>query len=361
MIPTHSVAVVGGGINGVMTAWLLAQRRYQVTLFERDTLMSATSSASTKLLHGGVRYLEHGAFRLVHESLRERTWWVEHAPQWAQPIRLLLPIVEGEGRPRWVVGAGLTLYDMLAGTHTFGRHHWHSPDDVRALVPQLRTDTIAGAYSYFDVQMHDHELGLWAAARVRELGVIIREHQRVDRVTPAGELSVNGKTERYDAVVNVAGPWAEQLARASQIRTRHTLDLVRGSHLVLRGHLDAGVVIQVPGEQRICFALPYDGQILLGTTEIRQKIGDPIVCSAEEQHYLLDVYNAAFTDTRSRADVVTSFAGLRPLLRSSSDPSRASREYAIERAGRVVTVFGGKWTTSRVLAMKVVKAVQKVL
>jgi glycerol-3-phosphate dehydrogenase len=153
----------------------------------------------------------------------------------------------------------------------------------------------------------------------------------------------------YDRVVNVAGPWAAALLAESGVRAAYTLDLVRGSHLVLRGTLPHGVFVEVPDERRLCFILPYHGDILVGTTEVRQTLDDPIVCHDEERDYLLAVYNRYFRDTRMARDVVRTFAGVRPLLRSADDPSRATREYAMQRTGRLITVFGGKWTTARVL------------
>ena len=350
------IAVVGGGINGVMTAWRLAALGHHVDLFDRGPLMYETSRASTKLLHGGLRYLETGALHLVYESLHERTWWTEHASHLAQPIRLTLPVYRGTGRPRWLLGLGLTLYDVLAGRHSFGRHHWHSAQAIHRALPHLRTDRLTGGYTFFDAQMDDYALGRWAADQARTAGVVIHESTPVTHISIDGTLTTPATTQRYDRIVNVAGPWAKQLLDDSGIPSDHTLDLVRGSHIVLPNAADAplntGLFVQVPGERRICFILPYQGNILVGTTEVRQSLDTPPLCSDAERHYLLAVYNSYFTDTRSDADILTTFAGIRPLVHSSSDPTSASREYALERQGVVVTVFGGKWTTSRVLAEK---------
>jgi len=343
------VAIVGGGINGVMTAWACARRGHTVELFERETLMSGTSRASTKLLHGGIRYLENGEIHLVYESLHERTWWTTRAPQLAHPLRLFLPVYRGVGRPRWMLGAGLTLYDILAFRHGFGRHRWYGRDDVVTHFPTLRPEGLIGAYAFYDAQMDDHALGLWAADQARHAGVTIHEHAQVTRVGPDGTVQIGDATHRYDRVINVGGPWAKALLDASGIAADHELDLVRGSHLFLDGSLTDGLLVQVSGERRICFVLPYQGRILVGTTEVRQTLQEPIVCTPEEKTYLLGVYNQYFTDTRTVDDVRGTFAGVRPLLRSAIDPSRATREAAIERRGDLITVFGGKWTTSRIL------------
>lgn len=354
MPPTtpRRTAVIGGGINGIMTAWRLAALGHQVELFERGALMQETSRASTKLLHGGVRYLEQRNFPLVREALRERTWWVREAPQYAHPLRLVLPIYEDTPRPRWIVGMGLTLYDLLAGGHGFGRHRWHRADELRREIPTLRADRLRGGYSFFDAQMDDYALGVWAANQARRSGVTVHEYAAVERVSTDGTVVVAGATHQYDRVVNVAGPWARALLDQSGVPARHQLDLVRGSHLLLSGTIAAGLLLQVPHEQRVCFVLPYQGQLLLGTTEVRQTLDDPIVCSDQERRYLLDVYNAYFTDTRTEGDISSTFAGVRPLIRSAENPTLESREYALERHGQLVTVFGGKWTTARVLARR---------
>ena len=350
------IAVVGGGINGIMTAWRLAALGHHVELYDRGPLMYETSRASTKLLHGGLRYLEQGELRLVYESLHERTWWTAHAPQLAKPIRLVLPVYRGAGRPRWLLGLGLTLYDVLAGRHSFGRHHWHPHQALLKELPHLRSDNLIGGYTFHDAQMDDYALGRWAASQAHTAGVVIHESTAVTKIGVDGTLTTAHGTHHYDRIVNVAGPWAKQLLDASGIPAEHTLDLVRGSHIVLPNAPDAplhtGLLVQVPGERRICFILPYQGNILVGTTEVRQPLDTPPHCSDEERRYLLAVYNDYFTDTRTDADILTTFAGVRPLLHSATDPTKASREYALERQGHVVTIFGGKWTTSRVLAQK---------
>jgi glycerol-3-phosphate dehydrogenase len=351
------VAVVGGGINGVMSAWALASAGCNVDLFERDRLMGATSSASTKLLHGGLRYLEQGHIRLVREGLRERQWWISVAPHLAHLLELVLPVYQNSQRPRWKMAFGLTLYDALAGTSSFGDHRWHDREQVLRHSPSLRAERLLGAFTYADAQMNDYALGIWAAEQARRAGVRIYENTCVDRVSTNGTVVANGEPCTYEAVVNAGGPWASQLLQQSGTTSRYDLDLVRGSHLIFDRPCERAFVLEVPGERRIGFVLPYEGKMLLGTTEVRQALDDPIECSASESAYLLNLYNHYFTPTLSESDVYASFAGVRPLVRSHHDPTRATREYAIERNGRLITVFGGKWTTSRALGLQVVKAI----
>jgi len=350
-------AVVGGGINGVMIAWALAQSGHQVELFERNTLIGATSAASTKLLHGGLRYLEHGRFGLVREALRERAWWLEAAPHLTRPIELIFPLYRNSPRPRPLIKAGLLLYDALAGSNRLGRHHWLARVELLELAPQLKDDGLAGGFIFYDGQMDDRALGLWAADQVRRSGALIHERAPVEHLSPEGTLTVHGERLRFDRVINAAGPWAKRLLDASGIASRHDLDLVRGSHLLFDVSLDRGCLLQRADDKRICFALPYKNATLVGTTEVRQTLDEPVVCSDYEADYLLSVYNQYFRESKSTADAKACFSGLRPLIRSHSEPGRASREYAIEQQDRLITVFGGKWTTSRALAQKVCERV----
>jgi glycerol-3-phosphate dehydrogenase len=348
------VAVIGGGINGIMTAWELRRRGCGVDLFERGRLMSATSRASTKMLHGGLRYLEHGHFGLVREALRERSWWLKQAPELAKPLEILLPVHAGQGRPRWQLSAGVRLYDLLAAGTGFEKGRWHSGAEVMARLPALNSHGLQGAYSYWDGQMDDHRLGLWAADQASRAGVAIHEGAPVSQVEPdSGTIAVSGNRQSFDRVVNVAGPWAGELLADSAVPSRYRLDLVRGSHLVLTGSIDCGCVLQVPGERRILFVLPWQGHTLLGTTEVRQAGPDHPVPDQCEIDYLLLTYNRFFTDRRSEANIVDAFAGVRPIVASKDDVSAASRDSVIERRQRLVNVFGGKWTTSRALAVAV--------
>jgi glycerol-3-phosphate dehydrogenase len=153
------VAVIGGGINGVMTAWAFARRGHAVDLYEKGQLMSATSRSSSKMLHGGLRYLEHGHLGLVREALQERSWWIRQAPQLASPLELLIPIYRNGERAKWLVGAGIRLYDLLATGSGFPRGRWYSVDEVSERFPGLKRDQLLGAYGYWDARMDDYQLG----------------------------------------------------------------------------------------------------------------------------------------------------------------------------------------------------------
>lgn len=356
--PDH-IAVIGGGINGVCIAWELARAGARVTLYERGELMGATSSASSKLLHGGLRYLEHGALRLVREGVLERGRWIADAPGFAGPLDLVLPLYADARRPRWQVKLGLWTYDRLAGRGGLGDHRWLAPDAVLALAPRPRAAGLLGAYRFRDGRMDDRALGLWAAREAARAGAELVSGRAVTRVRSGGEVEfAGGATARFDHVVNAAGPWAEQLLAASGEPTRHRASLVRGSHLVVPGAIAHGWVLEHPADGRVVFALPWQGATLLGTTEVVQAIDEPVACSDAERDYLLAAWNARFDAPLRPDDVIDAFAGVRPLLDTGRPAGRTSRESVIETRGRLTTVWGGKWTTARALARRVAKRVR---
>lgn len=348
------VAVIGGGINGVMIAWEFAKEGSLVDLYEKNTLMSATSRASSKMLHGGIRYLAQGHLGLVREALQERAWWLKQAPDLARQFELLLPVYRREGRPKWMLRLGTALYDLLARGSGFPKGRWYKPQEVLLAVPGLKQEGLAGASSYWDGQMDDYALGLWAADQARNAGVSIYEKAEVSLVnTGDGCICIAGRTKKYDLVINSTGPWVKQLLTESAVASDYSLDLVQGTHILVRGEIDKGCVLQVPKDKRIVFVLPYKGQVLIGTTERKIEKADAGELSDEEIDYLLNVYNQYFTNKLTRCDVLEVFFGVRPIVSSASNISKASRESCLEKNGKLINIFGGKWTTSRSLAKSV--------
>src|SRR5581483_266693 len=335
------VAVVGGGINGIMSGWALADAGHRVVLFERGAAVGESSSRSSKMLHGGLRYLEHGDFRLVYEGLRERGWWLDAVPQLAHKLEIVIPVYRHSPRRRLMLKLGLLAYDLLAGKRRLGWHRWLGVRELEARAPALRGEALLGGFLYFDGQMDDRALGLWALDQAKARGVAIRQHTPVDNVDTRGGVAVGGQRETFDFVVNAAGPWAGRLLEQSGIRSRHRLDLVRGSHLVVDRQLGQGFLLQSPDDGRVCFVLPYKGRTLIGTTEVRQSLDEPAVSSAAERDYLLRLFNAHFEPALGTGEVRDTFAGVRPLIAGNSvSASEVSREYALERNGRLITVFG---------------------
>jgi glycerol-3-phosphate dehydrogenase len=351
--PTMRIAVIGGGINGIMSAWELAGRGHQVELYERSRLMGETSSASSKLLHGGLRYLEQGKFSLVREALRERAWWLNAAPTLTGIVKLFLPVYRNSPRRRVKLAAGLTLYDLLAGRKELPAHRWWPAARLPEDVLPLRRDELLGVFEFYDGRMDDRALGLWAAERAREAGVVILERHTVTRISTDGTIEFADQVARYDAVINASGPWAMQLLRDSEVESRRRLALVRGSHLVLARDIQAGLVIQHPTDGRVVFVLPFNGRTLIGTTEQSHLLSETPVCSDAERAYLIAAFNIVARDSVEPEDVLTTFSGVRALVDTGRPMAVQPREAVVERTGRLISIFGGKWTSSRSLARRV--------
>ena len=332
------VAVVGAGIVGACTAWALVRKGAHVTLFERNQPMAETSRASSKLLHGGLRYLETGQIRLVGKSLQARATWLQQAPHLCAKLELLLPVYRGEGRSRWTIGAGIHLYDLLARGSGFPKGRWLEPEEVAEMQPGLSQHELLGAYAFFDAQMDDEALGNWVVEQFCKAGGELLTGHAVKNVD---------ELQAFDRIVNATGPWAMALRATQSGPPAYALDWVRGSHIVLSRHCDAALLLQVPDEKRIFFVLPRKDQTLIGTTEVRQTTPDNPGPSAAEIDYLLAAHNHYLNPVAQRSDVAEAFSGVRPLIRSTDNPTEATREWAFERVGKVLHIYGGKWTTAQ--------------
>lgn len=357
-----SIAIIGGGINGICCALEFAKAGDDVTLFERDKLMSHTSRSSSKLLHGGLRYLENYEFRLVREALKERDAWIGQATHFAKAIRLIVPVYKNSKRGRFVLGAGLFLYDHLIGKSVLPKSKWLDAKEIARRDPTINTKGLKGGYEYSDGQMDDYKLGLWAAEKAKQAGATLVEHAEVISVNQSGLVQFGDDTKQFDLIVNVAGPWTNQLLSQSSIDSPYHLDIVRGSHLIIEPPCHQAYLLEVPRENRIFFVLPWENKTLLGTTEVRQQLYAPVECSQEEEEYLLNAYKHYFQkgDEENLPKVINRFAGVRPLLKSAADPTKATREYAIHQTGRLINVFGGKWTTALALSRKVKANAKKI-
>jgi glycerol-3-phosphate dehydrogenase len=359
----YDLAVIGGGIHGCAVARDAAGRGLSVLLVEQGDLGSATSSASTKLIHGGLRYLEHFQFRLVRESLRERERLLRLAPHLVRPMRFVVPQVAG-ARPAWLVRLGLFFYDHLARTRLEKSTRIDLADDP-AGVPLKRGLRLA--FEYSDCVVDDSRLVIANAIGARERGAVIRTRTRMiaaRREDGRWQLVLHSGGERETAtaraLVNAAGPWAGTVLEGAVRRPSATrLRLVKGSHIVvprLAAHDRAYVFQNFDG--RVIFAIPYAGAFtLIGTTDL-DMAGDPSrpAASAEEILYLCRAASDVFRTPVEPANLAWTFSGVRPLIDDGSRrPDDVTREYRMEVDGGygeppLVTIFGGKLTTARRVA-----------
>jgi glycerol-3-phosphate dehydrogenase len=362
------LVVVGAGINGAGVARDAAGRGLSVLLVEQGDIASATSSWSTKLVHGGLRYLEHYEFRLVHEALAEREVVLRSAPHLVQPLSFVLPH-EPHLRPMWMIRAGLFLYDHLGRRETLPASFAADLVDTcwgAGLKPQFRK-----GFVYADARVDDARLVLVNALSARLLGADVRVRTRMTRATRRDAMwhvtlaGADGRTEHVSAraLVNATGPWVKRVRDAitdapARERVRH----VKGSHIVVpRVHGEDHAYILQNRDKRIVFVIPYEERYsLIGTTDVPVDAFEHPTVSEEEIAYLLELANAYLAKPLVRDDVVWTYSGVRPLFDDgASDPSAITRDYVLrldrrDAQGRegapVLSVFGGKLTTYRKLA-----------
>ena len=306
----------------------------------------------------GLRYLEHLHIGLVRESLRERAWLLEHLPELVHPLEILLPVYRDSPRGRAMIALGLTMYDLLAGESNIHRHQSHNPNELAKRAPLIR-DGLQGGFGYWDAQVDDHALVQVVVNSARREGAEVREMTRVVALRANGRgwsiWTEAGEELPFDFVVNAVGPWMNEMLSINKIRSRYRLSLVRGSHLVLKRRVsDAGLLLQSLGDRRIFFVLPWKATTLVGTTEVMQRGSlEDVHASEEEIEYLMTRFNRYIREPITREDVASTFAGVRPLVGRSANPSAIGREYRIQRRGSLINIFGGKMTTFMSLARKV--------
>lgn len=373
------VLIVGGGINGCGIARDLAGRGFRVLLCEKDDLASHTSSSSTKLIHGGLRYLEYYEFSLVRKALQEREVLLKSAPHIMWPLRFVMPHDPAQ-RPAWMIRIGLFMYDHLARREVLPASRGIDLREHVAGEP-LKKEFKRG-FVYSDGWVDDARLVVLNAMDARERGAQVLTRTRcVSAVRDAGGWSVvlegpGGQREvRARAVVNAAGPWAESFLRgvarpaAGEALATKSLRLVKGSHIVVPRIFthDHAYIFQNP-DKRIIFAIPYqDSFTLIGTTDIEIAGDDPGAAHIEKDEidYLCVQASRYFDKPVTPADVVWTYSGVRPLLDDASgDPSAVTRDYLLESntsAAPLLSVWGGKITTFRKLAEDAADEVSRML
>lgn len=352
---SFDLLVVGGGINGASIARAAAGRGLSVLLVEKDDLAAHTSSASSKLIHGGLRYLEYREFRLVREALREREVLLRTAPHIVRPMAFVLPHATG-ARPWWMVRAGLVLYALLAGRSSLPR-----PRAVRGAPYAAPLKPPAPRLAlYWDAWVDDARLVVLNALAAQEKGAEIATRTTLLSARREGDrwaatLS-DGRTVSAAALVNAAGPWvADLLGQALGRDSASRVRLIKGSHIVVPALYegDHAYLLQQP-DGRVVFAIPYEGAFtLIGTTDVAVDRPDDAVISAGEIDYLCAAANLYFERQVAPADIRWSYSGIRALHDDGAASAQAvTRDYHLDldRDARLLSVFGGKITTARALA-----------
>lgn len=375
------LVIVGGGINGAGIARDAALRGLRVLLLEARDFGSGTSSWSTRLIHGGLRYLEYAEIGLVRESLRERTLLRRNAEHLVKPIRITIPLYRGAKRGPWLVRIGMLAYDLLSFGKSMPGHDMLSRDELLKALPGLAADGLRGGASYFDAQVTFAErLVLENVIAAAEAGATMRNYSPVSSIRPLADgrhcvLFRDRSGEENEVitrcVINAAGPWVDAVLALCEEKMPRFMGGTKGSHIVV-GQFDGApadaVYVEAGADGRPIFIVPWNGQYLIGTTDIRVD-GDPADTRAsdEEIRYLLEETNRVFPRAAlAVGDIHFAYAGVRPLPFKKKGPESAiTRRHIIKRhSGRsagLFSVIGGKLTTYRNLAEQVVDIVGKYL
>jgi glycerol-3-phosphate dehydrogenase len=360
------MAVIGGGATGVGIVVDAASRGYSVCLFEQNDFGKGTSSRSTKLIHGGVRYLQQGNVSLVMEALKERGILRRNAPHLVHDLAFVVPNYAWWEAPFY--GIGLKVYDLLAFRYGFGKSRHLRKEEVLALIPNLEPTGLRGGVVFHDGQFDDARLLIHLAETAVRHGAVLLNYARVDELThdPAGFVdglvftdleSGRRHTLRARCVINATGAFSDSIRTMDDPGARPIIAPSQGVHIVLDGSFlsgDTAIVVPRTGDGRVLFAIPWHRHALLGTTDtpIKNVSLEPMALE-EEIDFILNTASRYLARRPTRDDILSVFTGIRPLVKSSEVANTAalSREHTIEVSrSRLLTIAGGKWTTYRKMA-----------
>ncbi|MEA3339764.1 MAG: glycerol-3-phosphate dehydrogenase/oxidase, partial [Chloroflexota bacterium] len=367
--------VIGGGITGVAVARDAAMRGFRVALVEKDDFGSGTSSRSTRLIHGGIRYLEYGEFKLVFDACSERRLMRKIAPRLARPLPFLYPLYRGQKPAPWKLRIGMVLYDALSLFRNVQNHRWLRPSEAQRREPLVAGRALISAGRYYDAQVNDARLTLTTAKSAHLHGAVVLNHVRVVGLMKAGgriagacvldEISGREIEARASIVVNATGVWTDDILGLDEQGRDSIIRPTKGIHLLVpRARLQSqhAIIFPVPSDGRHIFLIPWGGFTLIGTTDTdyQDDLDNP-AATLDDVEYLLAAVRHTFPGAQiGRDDVISTFAGLRPLVSAPGDPSALSREHVIlENDSGLVTIAGGKLTTHRLMGQKLTDLVQK--
>jgi glycerol-3-phosphate dehydrogenase len=376
-VSTTDLLVLGGGVTGLGLARLATRHGLAVTVVDRGDLASGASSASSHLLHGGLRYLEHGAFARVREALAERAAVLRLAPSLASPVRFLAPVRRGDRVGPWRLRAGLALYDLLAGRHRLAARAWTGARGVRALEPALADTGLRGAGLYSDAVVDDAAVAIAVARDAAARGARLLPHTQLvaarPLAAPAGALACELRTHAGERLslearqcVVACGAWTDGVRRAlTAMLTPGAPDPApllapsRGTHLVYPALTRSHAVVSLARDGRVWFVVPFAGRSLVGTTEVA--VDSPVPpaawsATADEVRYLHTELGRLLPGA-GPVQPLAVYAGVRPLLAAPGARGDASREHRVLDEGGWITVAGGKYTTFRLLAREALAAV----
>ncbi len=361
------IFIIGGGINGAGIARDASGRGLKVYLAEKGKVGSATSSWSSKLIHGGLRYLENYEFKLVAESLREREVITQIAPAITKPLPFVIPHTK-KLRSKLLIRLGLFLYDNLGGKTKIPKS---SKIIFAKQYQNILQSKFTEGFRYYDVQVDDKKLVEMNIDDAKKKGAIIEEDTKVinaNRIDNYWEITLNNNEKiKSKILINAAGPWINEIVNnVLKINAKKSIRLVRGSHIITKKLYDEEVAFTLQNEDnRIVFVIPYKGEYsLIGTTEVDVDTPDNPSISNEEKIYLINTINNHFIKQISQEDIVETYSGIRPLIEDFKEATKVTRDYIFDlnednSQAPLLNIYGGKLTTYRKLAENVLLALNK--
>jgi len=366
--------IVGGGITGAAVARDAAMRGFHIALVEKDDFGNGTSSRSTRLIHGGFRYLEYGEFKLVFDACSERRLMRKIAPRLVRPLAFLYPLYRGQKPAPWKLRVGMTMYDGLSLFRNVQRHRWLHPPEVQRREPLVAGRGLLGAARYYDAQVNDARLTLTTVKAAHLHGAVVVNHARVTGLMKAGGRIVGahvvdqvGGREievRARIVVNATGIWTDSVRELDERDARPMIRPTKGIHLLIpRARLNSQhAVIFGVHDGRHVFLIPWGNFALIGTTDTDyQGDLDNPAATLDDVEYLLEAVQYTFPGVQIKHDdIISTFAGLRPLVSAPGSPSALSRKHVImENKSGLVTITGGKLTIQRLMGEHLTDYVEK--
>jgi len=354
----YDVCIVGGGINGVAIAELCGNAGLRTVLIEQRQLGSGASTKTSKLAHGGLRYLEQFQIGLVRESLRERDRLLQLYPTCVKPLPFILPIFKGESTLK--MWCGMKLYDFLSSDSQLPKSKKLTVDQIQQKLPWLKTDNILHGYLFYDAVMDDVKVLDQTARAAKRSGVEIREHEKVHTFSQEGDyISIKTEYDILDAkvIINATGAWSNQFF----FRDKDIVTPSKGAHIATKKlYTEYATVLRTPEDNRVFFTIPFYDTTIIGTTDTLYT-GDlnNVEASAQDIDYIIRAINQFTKQYISPDDIQYTYAGLRPLAASDQPIGSATRGVTIRKLGRAFSLVGGKYTTHRAIAAKMFSMIKQ--
>ena len=346
----NKIGIVGGGITGLISAYFLSLEGYEVDLYEKKTLLSETSSKTTKLIHGGIRYLENLQFHEVKNGINDRKWWLENFPN---ETKLQEIIILSKRRFSFEIlkfFIGIKVYEALAGRLNIKTGRLYNQEDLFSF--DIKNNISAGI-SFFDGLMQE-SVGQEIIKRCKRNGVNFYENNEIKSIRSEGYIG----EKKYKKIIIATGPWISVFLKQNKIETNKAIDYIKGIHLVINRRIKKGLMFRDQKKHRYIFALPYQGNLLLGTTEQRVSTPEEKQILDSEVNYLLESINVYIDRPVSKDEIIGSYAGVRPLIKSKAqDFHSSSRDFYIQKDQNLLSLFGGKWTTAPSIARNIVRII----